>query len=193
MSGSRPFTFGSLLASLMLLAGLATGPGYYFYCTWFTGKHVGEYPIRAEGRGIQPVTLPLDPDMNPIGMDISAFVIGSAGDAAPWIGMTLHDGRTRLLEGLATFKIGKDGAAGEHTVILGSFSVPRADRYTVHFNGALGSSSGPRLSNPRLLVRRNMKEPNMTIVWWGVAILVASFLASWLAGDVGTGDRNRDD
>ena len=33
----------------------------------------------------------------------------------------------------------------------------------------------------------------MTIVWWGVAILVASFLASWLAGDVGTGDRYRDD
>lgn len=191
MERDKPLSLGSLISGLMFVIGLVTGPGYYFYCTWYSGKNAGEYAIQPERNGFAPVALRLDPDMNPIAVAISAHVSGSASDQLAWIGMALDDGPTRLISGTANFSADKDGTSVRHTVVFGQFSVPRADRYTVHLNGTMGETFGVRLTEARLQVRRNVREPHMKVVWWGVGILVASFLVNMLSGDGGV-YRNRD-
>lgn len=192
MNADGSFSLSTWITGLMFTGGLIAGPGYYFYCVGFSGKNAGEYSIQRQGNSFSPVTVPLDPGMNPIAMEISAYVSGSQSDRAASIGMALDDGPTRLVAGSASFSIGKDGAGGRHSVVLERFSVPRADSYTVRFSGSAPATFSVRLSDTRLQVRRNVKLPDMKTVWWGVGILVASIVIGMFTGDMVPVKRNRD-
>lgn len=99
MNADGSFSLSTWITGLMFTGGLIAGPGYYFYCVGFSGKNAGEYSIQWQGNSFSPVTVPLDPDMNPIAMEISAYVSGSQSDRAASIGMALDDARAfRLFE-----------------------------------------------------------------------------------------------
>ena len=192
MNPDGSFSLSTWIVGFMFIGGFIAGPGYYGYCVAFSGEQAGEYAIQQEGKGYRPVIVTLDPKMNPVIMEISAYVSGSHSDSASWIGMALDDGPQRLVAGSASFSIGKDEANGRHTVVLDRFSVPRADRYTVRFNGSTPGAFTARLSDIRLEVRRNVKIPDMRTVWWGLGIFVASIFIGLITGDMVPSKQNRD-
>jgi hypothetical protein len=193
-------TFGQIIAALMFIGGAAAGPGYWLYSKSYSGKLLDRYEIRHTGGGFRAVSVALSPDMNPIGLAISAdYRYSSSSDRSAHVSTALYDGGSRLAHGTAIFEPDKErekpsqsgmrisvGSRGSSkTVFLDSFAVPRADNYTFQFSGSRpGESSGVRLSDMRLELRRNMKPANMKIVWTGTGALVFSLLFGWMFAPV---------
>lgn len=171
------------LAKLMFVGGFAAGPVYYFYCDLFSGKEVAQYEVRWQGGEHASVVLPLDPGMNPIVLELSAFVPGMATGQSVSFGMTVDDGPTRLAAG--TLRIGssrKTSTDGRVTQVLDPIAVSRADRYTARVWRGRPDPTGIPARDVRVHVRANAKAPNMKTVWWGVGILAAGVLLGMATG-----------
>jgi hypothetical protein len=192
-SGGFSITFGEIVAAVMFIGGLVAGPGYWMYSRTKSGTLLDPQEIRYLPNGFRTLTTTLTPDMNPIGMAISASYYGSPHERNAYIGVAVRDGKSQLAQGTAPFKpeAEKDKEKGglnvqlarstRGTVFIDTFSVPHAGNYEFHFNGTRPQESGTvRWSDARLELRRNMKPANMKIVWTGTGVLVFSLLFGWM-------------
>lgn len=187
------------ITGLMVLGGLAAGPGYFVYCMAFSGKKVATYSMDKQQGRYRPVTLALDPEMNLILLKVHARVEGSSSNSPTSLRVWLREDRTELLGTSVTFSIERDKDRADNASIveyqakaLDQFSVPSAGKYTFSVEEPRAGHRSVQVSNLEVEVRRNAKAPNMKIVWWGVGILVAGFVLGWLTDTLVPGRREDD-
>ena len=170
------------IGGLMFVVGIVAGPVYYFYCESFSGRAAGEYQINKRDNAYPPLSLTLDPEMNPIILWVSGSGDGHEGDSPTWLRLSLLDGKARLLTESIGFSLDKDSRGVHLTQSLGQISVPRAAQYAfvVETSHSLGRSVA--VSDLRLTVKRNARVPNMRIVWSGVGLLVVGLLLGFMSG-----------
>jgi hypothetical protein len=162
-----------------LLAGLALAPGYLLLCGHSSGRQVARYDLynaAADGNTPRPlsVTVPLSPDMNPVGLNViiaTPFRQHNKAESATFIA-TLYRDKAMVWD--ANFFLGHghkvEAVAGTtFTVRAGSFKAPAADNY------AFTLVTQPDFDNIRsisLEVRRNVMLPRPWIVGLGILIIV---------------------
>ena len=183
----RPIVWALMgLGAAAFAAGLVLGPGYYMYCTLFSGAQVGKYLMsenwpkswRVAGGGtlafeghrvFKPVMLELEPAMNPVVFNYAATSSGSSVTRA----LTSNQYRLELIQGAqramqAGFSVSradKDKAWGQEHARIVMFDVPRAGKYQM----VVGEVLPPQFSvSLEIEVRRNVTPPNMTLVFSAV-------------------------
>jgi hypothetical protein len=174
------------VAALMLAGGLIAGPGYYLYCTQFSGKQVGKFELSrsAQAGKFSSVEVELDPSMNPVGM-------GWSGQVAPEIMFghsiwnsykaTLYLGERRIMADDFSLSLGeKDRSVEWKWVSLGSASVPATGRYRLGVEELAKPQF--RVSGMQIEFRRNVLPPNIAIAISGSGVAIAGFLLIFVVG-----------
>jgi hypothetical protein len=189
MGADRTPGVGTWIAAVLFFGGLAAGPGYYLYCTSFTGELVSELAVRPQDRGQRTGTLELDPAMNPLRIQIDATTSGWKDEWPAKVDVALYDGRTPVLQSQAEFLMhderDKKGfiamtPSTRQSVSLQTFKVPRPATYTLRFGVTEASGKAVRVSQPAARIYRNTRVPNMKLVWSGVAVAVIAALLGWM-------------
>lgn len=198
------------LATLLILLGVALGPGYYLYCEHFSGERVGSFPVAERGSAwtlpggvilrfsgnaaFKPFTVVLDPQMTPVGFVVKAQFAAAAAARSP-VSNRYH--ATLYLEGSPvlekSFSLSHSGGKNPehvtHSVALGTLDVGRAGQYTF----VLEERGRPEIAVNALEVevRRNVREPVMGLVWSGVALLMLGIAAAVAAQRQAAAERAR--
>lgn len=165
------------LSWLLILAGLAAGPGYYLYARYFTGAVVAEHllAVLADDRVARhSPAVRLAPDMSPVRfvLRISAEH-GPSYEGAPrnrYRAVIQRDGTTVAESAFELVSTTLESSFQEHAQVLATLAVAQAGDYRL----ALEDTTEPqmRVTALRLEVRRNVHEPDRRVVWGGVVLLV---------------------
>jgi len=182
-------------AAWMLAIGLMLGPVYFVLTTYILGEPGASFVLRergsrwtlpdgaivhfARGAAYRPVEVQLEPEMNPIGLQL-VFQAAAArqGNGADDYQATLLQGDQAILQRPLQIAL----QPGEtKTVNAGSLEVYYPGAYMF----VLEAPSTPRvpLAQVTLDIRRNVQTPIMTIVWLGLAMTAAGlafYLERWL-------------
>jgi hypothetical protein len=141
----------------LIIVGILVGPAYFFYCEMFSGRVV------AKGSGAL-LAIDLEPAMNPVSIQAHGY----SDRRMQSFHAVLRLGRTEIWK--KAFSISahdmKD-APSSTTVGLGMAKVPSAGTYELMVTGG---------GSIQVEVRRNAREPNMLVVWSGVALLALGLL-----------------
>ncbi len=187
---------------LCLLAGLALGPGYFVYAGFFGGALVADSEWMLGGAGANGeggegtaagaaphvLTLPLDPDMNPIAAVVKLQALENLSRTqtrATEVALTLSRGGAPLWTEAASFtqpRVARDrdasldpGAAVKRDAfrtLVKRFEVEAADDYTLTL--AFGARNELRVTAASLELRRNTRPPDLAILIVGGILLVAA-------------------
>ena len=187
-------------AVLLILLGLAFGPGYYAWSTFFSGSNVAEHRLGekgdrwtlshgevmrfSKGNAFKPVELALEPAMNPVGLVLVFEVVGDV-HMQPVRGNVYHALLLRdalpVLQKQVTIGRGTElGPDQRRSELVATLEVPSTGVYTF----VLEETEPPELplGGITLEVRRNVILPRMDVVWAGAALLVAGVVGFFLAG-----------
>lgn len=187
-------------AILLIVLGLAAGPGYYIATTFFSGGKVTEQRLGekgerwtlpngdvlrfSKGNAFKPVELALDPAMNPVGLVLGFEVVGDV-HMEPVRRNAYHAlllaGATPVVQKQVTIGRGTElGPNQRWSELVATLDVPAAGDYMF----VLEEVAPPELplAGITIEVRRNVLRPNMDVVWAGVALLVAGVVGFFLAG-----------
>lgn len=178
---------GKFIAGLLAVAGIIAGPGYFFYVHSYSGERVGTFEISGRvsrlalpggfgvsvGRGgaFKPFSVDLDPKMNPLSFSLSGKMAPNV-DNATFRARLFAGNRTVLDKGVWLSRHDKNRAnADPVSSDLGRVNVESPGQY--HFVLEEPTlSSRENVTGISVEVRRNVRDPNMRIVWTGVALLV---------------------
>lgn len=190
------------ISLILLLAGLLTAPGYYFYCTMFSGSEIDEitvfsqdvssisaggFTFRQSGNSQwnSPISLELSPEMNPIAVNAKARYL------KPTSGITkrtrfmaeVFQGSEKIWEDAFSVSSKKDdkkksgvtlseAQLPRTTIHLGAFTIPDAGTYTLDVHQ--NGEKEIAVASLVLELRRNVTMPNMKVVLGGgIAIVLA--------------------
>jgi hypothetical protein len=182
-------------AAWMLAIGLMLGPVYFVLSTYILGEAGASFVLTergarwtlqdgailhfARGAAYRPIEVQLEPDMNPIGLQL-VFQAAAArqGNGADDYQATLLQGDQPILQ--RPLQVGLQPGE-QKSVNAGSLEVYYPGTYTF----VLEAPSAPHvpLSQVTLNVRRNVQTPIMMIVWLGLAMTAAGlafYLERWL-------------
>ncbi|MET0217447.1 MAG: hypothetical protein ABW205_05885 [Burkholderiales bacterium] len=186
-------------AILLVMLGLALGPGYYAWTSFFSGGKVAEHRLGekgarwtlpngdvmrfSKGNAFEPVELALDPAMNPVGLVLVFEVVGDVR-MEPVRGNEYHAlllaDALPVVEKQVTIRRGTEQGPNQHrSELVATLDVPAAGKYDF----VLEETASPELplAGITLEVRRNVLRPDMDLVWAGVALLVAGVVGFFLA------------
>lgn len=189
MSADRTPGAGTLIAAALFFAGLAVGPGYYLYCTSFTGELVSELELRPQDRGQRTGTFELDPAMNPLRIQIDATTSGWKDDWPAKVSVALYDGKTAVMQSQAELFMHDERdrkgvitmtPSTRQSVGLETFKVPRPASYALRFGVTESGGKAVRVSRSAAKIYRNTRVPNMKLVWSGVAVAAIAALLGWM-------------
>jgi hypothetical protein len=162
-------------AALVLLAlGLALGPGYFLYAKYLTGAGVGTYPLDgAPGGGFAPVAMTLEPGMSPVRLVLRLSAEHGTGyPPAPRNGYrAVVTGSTGTVA-TSTFELVSstfESSFQELGHVVATFEVPAAGEYRVGIEAA--GEPQMRVTAAAVEVRRNVREPDLRVVWTGAALI----------------------
>jgi hypothetical protein len=164
----RPF------ALLLLALGLAAGPGYFLYGKYLTGASVGTYPLAAaSGGGFAPLALTLEPGMSPVRLVLRLSAEhGSGYPPAPRNRYrAVVSGEVGVLA-TSDFELVSstvESSFQELRYVIGTFPVPTAGAYRLAIEAT--AEPGMRVTAAQVEVRRNVREPDLRVVWAGVALI----------------------
>ena len=177
---------GQFIAVLLAVAGIIAGPGYFFYTHSFSGKAVGTFEISGRvarlalpgGMGLsfgragafRPVSLDLDPKMNPLSFTLRGTMERRV-DAATYRARLFLGSRPVLDKGVWLTRKEKDSDREAVVADVGNLTVESAGQYQFVLEDSSQAGS-EKVTGLNIEVRRNVKAPNMRIVWTGVALLV---------------------
>lgn len=182
----------------MVVAGVLAGPGYYLYCTQFSGKQVGKFPIAGRatswslpggvtlafpGNGaFRPFSVDLDPQMNPLGFIWHGRVSGLAMTHPEHnqYKASLYLGKQRLMVETFSISRGKDDKGTQWaSVTIGAFSVPHSGQY--HFVLEEAARSQLTVGDMQIELRRNIIVPSIPVAITGFGLLIAGILLAIVA------------
>ena len=191
------------ISAMLLLIGLVAGPGYYFYCTSFSGSpleqvtvfsqdasslKLGDMTVQRSGSNAKwnsPVTLELAPEMNPISVDakIQYMKPASGGTKRTQYAAKLSGNGKTLWE--KTFSVSakmdqKDG----NTVKIDKVMIPKLTtsikRFSIEEPGSYTLDIEQKgehdlaVAKLDLDLRKNVIVPNMKVVMaGGISLLLA--------------------
>lgn len=174
------------LPLVLIAIGLLLGPGYFLYARYLTGTAVGSYPLGVAAP-FQPVALALRPEMSPVRLILRL----SAEHGPSYTGTPAPAPRNRYRA--VVTRAGEVIAQADFTLVsntiessfqefgevLATFEVAAAAEYRV----ALESAAEPqmRVTAASLEVRRNVQDPDLRVVWAGVALLGVALVGLVLA------------
>lgn len=185
------------LATLLILLGVALGPGYYLYCEYFSGERVGAFPVAERGSAwtlpggvilryssdaaFKPFTVALDPQMTPVGFVVKAQFAAAAAVRSQ-VSNRYH--ATLYLDGAPVFEKsfslahsgGRNPEHVSHSVALGTLEVGRTGQYTFVLEER--GRQEIAVNTLEVEVRRNVRAPVMALVWSGVALLLLGIVAA---------------
>lgn len=146
-------------ASIVLtVIGALLGPGYYFYCEFFSGRAVGTFHTG------ERLTLELEPRMNPVAIGISMGPAGS--DTNYW--MALDEGGQRVAA--TSFH----ASSGSNTSAMLHATVTRAGAY--QFRIEESAWRGRAVLGVPVKVRRNVRIVDPRIAVTGLLLFVIGLL-----------------
>ncbi len=190
---------------LLFVTGILLGPVYAIYCLSFSGSDVGSYQIFSQnvtragvgGLSVQskgafewkpPVTVTLSPDMNPIRFLACVDYLPPLGTAGRLYqsnsyAARLDKGDTNIWKRTFTVsyhKPSKSSSSGmtlsyhSQRVNINTFVVQETGEYSF----AAQQKGTPELdvSSVKLAIKRNVTQPNQTVVIIGFAILIVSII-----------------
>lgn len=179
------------LGVVLLVGGAIVGPGYYWYCTQFSGEPVGKYPLSRSGkapppgwdetksppRPYSPLALELHPGMNTVGFIWAGTASGVFTDR-PYnhyrAALSLDDREVMVEEFSVSFSDRESRGIRTTWTSIGAIEVPRAGTYRF----VLEDARHPRISfsHMHIEVRRNVVRPNIAVALGGSAAAMAGFL-----------------
>ena len=136
-------------AILLVLLGLALGPGYYAWTSFFSGGKVAEHRLGekgarwtlpngdvmrfSKGNAFEPVELALDPAMNPVGLVLVFEVVGDVR-MEPVRGNEYHAlllaDALPVVEKQVTIRRGTEQGPNQHrSELVATLDVPAAGKY----------------------------------------------------------------
>jgi hypothetical protein len=165
--------------TLVLLAlGLLVGPGYFLYARHLTGTVVGTYPLAtAQGGGFQSVAISLSPDMSPVRviLRLSAehgpSVVGTP-TAAPrnrYRAVVSRGGQAVAETGVELVSSTIESSFQEFASVVATLEVGTAGEHLVQIEGV--GEPQMQATAASLELRRNATDPDMRVVWTGVALI----------------------
>lgn len=191
---------------LMLLAGVVLAPGYFFYCSFFSGKSLAKQSVfsqdvsrigfgglaitsKSDSKWNSPATFELSPEMNPI--SISAKIqylkpkhivgIRATNSYSGQLKLGVQDiWQSRFSLNVDDDDENDDGISVGG--ILKPVSVSHIKTFSVEEGGAydlhVESASDPDIAvaDIEIRVRRNVLIPNLKVVLGGVVSLVLSIV-----------------
>ena len=192
-----------LISTILLLLGMIAGPGYFFYCSSFSGSSLdritvfsqdvsslklGNMTMQSSGSNAKwnsPVTLELTPEMNPISMNahIRYMKPASGGMKRTRYRAELTKNEEKLWE--ETFSVSaKKEKADQKTVSIGDAMLPKMTTpiklFSIEESGQytlrIEQKGEHEIAVAKLdmALRRNVIVPNMKIVMaGGIALLLA--------------------
>ena len=178
-------SFLSAIRGAALLGGLAMSAGYYAYCVFLTGREADEVVPRMSGSAYQDIGVNLDPSMNGVALRFKGYA------ESPYAGKedrtldarirySVTDGQSEIHSGVLGFEnVAREGSKN-FTNYSDVFEAPRASRYTIRFSG--NAREPVHVKNLRVVVRRNVREPNMKVVLWGGGLFVVGLLLGMFTG-----------
>lgn len=188
---------------ILLIIGLAIMPGYYFYCTNFSGTEIsipqplvfssGKCPrdksSYVEG-SYQAVELSLTPEMSPVAID-GNFRCRSpksmSNQNAVYSLSMAKSGRT-ISTGNVSLRVEYDSdrrnKRNEVTKLIKLVEVDTPGTYK--FSMKRTGNSKLKVENITLSARKNVTKPNMAIVWFGVGCLISAVVGWCLASTIGS-------
>jgi hypothetical protein len=141
----------------LIIIGILIGPAYFFYCEMFSGRVV------AKGSGAL-LQADLDPSMNPV----SILAHGYSDRRVQTFQAVLRLGRSEVWrKGFSISAHDRDGTRSSNTVGLGTLRISSPGAYELMVYGS---------SSIQVEIRRNVRDPNMAVVWAGVVMLVLGLL-----------------
>jgi hypothetical protein len=192
------------LAIGLLLAGLATGPGYYIYCYLFSGSLLVESiayssdtekysmgPLQMSSSSNEkwhvPLELSLSPEMNPISISANIKYIKPINNTKRYflnyIATLSHNKKTLWKESFSIKP--KKRKKDDTSVSIIGIALPSTNRVIKTFsvsetgkyllNLRKDADSKTLVSTIEISVRNNIQLPNMNIIGAGIAMLIASF------------------
>lgn len=175
-----------MIRGAALLGGLAMSAGYYAYCVFLTGRTADELAPRKAGAAYQEVSMTLDPSMNGIALRFNGYAqspyVGKRDtDLSSRILYSVSDDRGEIHSGVLDFQdVGRNGS-GFFKKYSDVFEAPRSSRCTIRFSGNARDPVDVR--DLRVVVRRNVREPNLKVVLWGAGLFVAGLLLGIFSGE----------
>lgn len=174
------------LYSLLLVAGLAAGPGYWVYDKLYSGESAMTLAMNPSGKDTALGTPPfrLDPGMQPIGLVLHAqgsFVPHTGEDAPPQDGYVARLYKDGSIYQTVKFPLGVKTAANSNPVfnerLLWLGKVPEG-QYRLEIQPI--DTPIINLDKPRIEVMKNIQEPDGRIVSAAMLMAIIGFLGLFL-------------
>jgi hypothetical protein len=167
----RPVTLAIFILGLLL------GPGYFLYTKYLTGTAAGTYPLTRTARGFEPLVLRLPPEMSPVRLilRLSAQHGPSFGGATPrnrYRAAVSRGGATAAETPIELASNTVESSFQEFGHVLATLDVGQASEYRLQIEET--AEPGMQVTGASVEVRRNVGEPDMRVVWAGVAMLAVA-------------------
>ena len=192
-----------LISPILLLLGILAGPGYFLYCSVFSGSSLdritvftqdvsslklGNVTLKSSGSNAKwnsPATLELSPEMNPISMNahIRYMKPSSGGMKRTEYRVELIKNKKTLWEEMFSVSASKE-KKDKKTIHIGSAMLPKTTllikSFSIEESGQYQlrikqkGKSDIAVAQLDMVLRRNVIVPNMKIVIaGGIALLLA--------------------
>ncbi|WP_165922921.1 hypothetical protein [Sulfurirhabdus autotrophica] len=171
---------------IFLIAGLIIGPAYYTYVRFFTGEIVATQTVSFQQKSgkllFDPIQLQLAPEMNDVGLIIRIDashgpLILSSNPPKNKYHAIVSDGTNVLVDiHFSSISPAVDSTPSvSFQEALPLFKVNQTGTYQLKI--AVEGETEMQILKADVQVRANTKQPNMTIIFTGIAFLAAGILA----------------